>query len=226
MRRPGEVVHARRLGDLDVPAVARVRMGQRHVAHPIVAFGVQVNDQRIGLGPLPEAFIAPGKRVGDGDEGEGVVLRRPLMLFVLAWVAADLREALVLKQAATARVRMHRIEDAPAGRVHVPALIDVFADDASAQGGAGAVDLLDVAGQRMRVPGGVVGLVAQQREEVTDTEEAEIHHARAFRLVDEFVDPARLEAALDVEVDRRWREQDLPVLDLRPGQLPLRVRYG
>jgi len=37
-----------------------------------------------------------------------------LTLFVLARVAADLGEALVLKQAATARVRMHRIEDAPA----------------------------------------------------------------------------------------------------------------
>src|SRR4029077_10987998 len=102
--------------------------------------------------PLPEALVARGKRVGDGHEGEGVVLRRPLMLFVLARVAADLGEALVLKQAATARVRMHRIKDTPAGCVHVPALVDVFADDASAQGGAGAVYLLDVARQGVRVP--------------------------------------------------------------------------
>src|SRR5262249_3725259 len=113
------------------------------------------------LGPLPETLVAPGKRVGDSNVGEGVVLRWPLMLFVLAWVAADLGEALVLKQAATARVRMHRIKDALAGRVHVPALVDVLADDASAQGGAGAVDLLDVAGQRIRVPRRVMGRVAQ-----------------------------------------------------------------
>src|SRR5215831_689011 len=114
-------------------------------------------------------------------------------------------------------MRMHRIKDAPAGRVHVPALVYIFADDAPAQRGAGAVDLLDVAGQRIRVPGGVMGLIAQQREEIADTEEAEVHHARAFRLVDEFVDPARLEAALNVEVDMRWREHDLTVLDLRLG---------
>src|SRR5262245_31933598 len=119
------------------------------------------------------------------------------MLFVLAWIAADLREALVLKQAATARVRMHGIKDVAAGGVDVPAFVDVFADDASAQGGAGAVDLLDVAGQRIRVPGGIMGLIAQHREKVADTEETEVHHTRAFRLVDEFVNPAWLEAALD-----------------------------
>ena len=105
------------------------------------------------------------------------------MLFMLAWIAADLRKALVLKQAATAGVRMHRIEDAPAFCVDVPALIDVFADDAAAQGGAGTVDFLDVARQRVRVPRRVMGRVAQQREEVADTEEAEVHHTRAFRLV-------------------------------------------
>jgi hypothetical protein len=119
---------------------------------------------------------------------------------------------------------MHRIEDAPACRVHVPALVDIFADDASAQGGAGAVYLLDVARQRVRVPRGVLGLVAEHRKEVADTKEAEVHHVRAFHLIDEFVDPARLEAALDVEVDMRWREHDLPVLALLLCQLPLRVR--
>src|SRR5262245_11428690 len=113
------------------------------------------------------------------------------MLFVLAWVAADLREALVLKQAATTRVRMHRIEDAPSCCVDIPALVDVFADDAAAQGGARAVDLLDMARQWVRVPGGVMRRVAQQRQKVADTKEAKVHHARAFRLIDEFVDPAR-----------------------------------
>src|SRR5207247_6411667 len=44
------------------------------------------------------------------------------------------------------------------------------------------------------------------------------------KILSTYLDPARLEAALDVEVDRRWREQDLPILDLRLCQLPLRVR--
>src|SRR5215471_14557980 len=115
------MVHTGVLRNLDITGVARVRMGERYVAHPVVAFGVQVDDQGVGFGPLPEALVTPGKRVGDGDEGEGVVLRRPLVLFVLAWIAADLGEALVLKQAAAARVRVHRIEDAPTYRIGVPA---------------------------------------------------------------------------------------------------------
>ena len=53
------------------------------------------------------------------------------MLFVLTRVAADLGEALVLEQAATASVRMHRIKDAPACCVDVPAFVDVLADDSA-----------------------------------------------------------------------------------------------
>src|SRR5262249_18791349 len=124
VRRPGEVVHAGVLGNLGIAGVAWVRMGERHVAYPVVAFSVQMHDQRVGLGTLPEALVAPGKRVGDGNEGEWVVLCRPLMLLVLAWIATNLGEALVLKQATAARMRVHRIEDASAGRVHVPTLVD------------------------------------------------------------------------------------------------------
>jgi hypothetical protein len=105
-----------------------------------------VDDEGIARGTGPQALVARRKRVGDGDEGERIAFRRPLVLLVLARVAADLGEALVLEEPAAARVRMDTVEHAPTLGVLVPALVDILADHAAAEGGAGAVDLLDVAG--------------------------------------------------------------------------------
>jgi hypothetical protein len=61
---------------------------------------VQVDDEGIGDGTAPQALVARRERVGDGNEGERVTFRRPLVLLVLARVAADLGEALVLEEPA------------------------------------------------------------------------------------------------------------------------------
>src|SRR5262249_62292729 len=99
------MVHARGGRDLDVASVARIGVGQRDVARPVVALGVQVDDERIRRRALPEALVARRERVGNWDEGERIVLRWPLVLLVLARIAADLGEALVLEDPAAARAR-------------------------------------------------------------------------------------------------------------------------
>jgi hypothetical protein len=119
---------------------------------------------------------------------------------------------------------MDTVEHATTLGVLVPALVDVLADHTAAEGGAGAIDSLDVAGERVRGADGVVHRVAQKGQEVAHAEEAEVHHARALGVVDELVDPAGLEAALDVEVDVRGREHHPAVLRLSQCQVPVRGR--
>ena len=197
---PGEMVHPRVLRNFNVAGVPRVGMGWRNVANPVVALGVEMNYQRVGAGTLPKPLVALGEGVRNSGESEGIAFRRPRMLFVLAGVTSDLGKTLVLKQAAAASVGVDRVEDLSAGRVLVPTLVNVFADYPAAQRGSGAVDFLDLACQWVRVPGVVMGLVAQHRQQVADTQEAQVHDPRAFGIVDELVDPTRLEAALDIEV--------------------------
>ena len=110
VRRGGEMVHARRLGQLHVAGVPWVGVGQRDVSDPVVTFGMRVNDQGIGRGSLPQPIHRHRERIRDGDEGERIVLGRPLVLFVLARVASYLREARILEEAAAAGVRMHGVE--------------------------------------------------------------------------------------------------------------------
>ena len=57
-----------------------------------------------------------------------------------------------------------------------------------------------LARQRVGRPFGVLGREAEERDRVADRGQAEPHHPRVFRGVDELVDPARLEAAVEPHV--------------------------
>ena len=190
------------------------------MALPVLGAGVGVHDEGIGSRPLEHGVDFLGEGVGDGDEGEGVALRRPVVLLVLARVAPDLGEALVGEDAAAGRMGLDGVEDGATGLVLVPALVDELADGAAAERLPVAVDLVEGAGEGWLAVG-VDGVVVEEGEEVADAGEAEVHDARALCVVDQLVDPAGLEAAFDVEVDGRRRQLDAAVRLGGARQLPL-----
>src|SRR5882672_7439606 len=106
-------------------------MVERHVADPVVALGVRLDNQWVGVWALPQSVKLAGEWVRNGHEGEGVILRWPLVLFVLAWIASHLREAYVVEEAAAAGVRVHRVEYAPSVSIRIPAFVHIFADNST-----------------------------------------------------------------------------------------------
>ena len=171
------------------------------MALPVLGAGVRVHDQRVALRSLEKGVYLLCKRVGDGHEGEGIALRRPGVLFVLARVAPHLGEAVVHEQTSAAGMALDGVEHAAAIRTGVPAFVNELADDATAKRRTVGVRLVE--GSRQGVPraGNVFRRVVQEGDEITYADKAEVHDARALGVVYQFVDPTALETAFDIEID-------------------------
>ena len=142
---------------------------------------------------VEEALRLAGLGVRLGRVGEGEHVGRVEDVPVLVAVARRLREAVVEGAAPGARhLDEDAVEDAPPLLVLVHALVQEVAEEAAALGDAVAEGEGD-AGQGV----GRSGLVLEEADEVAGGGEAAAHHARVAAAVDDLVDPARLEAAVE-----------------------------
>src|SRR5437867_2800539 len=99
----------------------RVGMDERAAALPVLRGYLGMDHQRVCVRSLENAVGLAGERVGHGGVGEGELVRRIKMVFMLAWVAARLGEAKVQDHPPAARhMRRYGIEDAPS----LPILIE------------------------------------------------------------------------------------------------------
>src|SRR4029077_13266568 len=91
--RAGQGVHPHVRGYLHIASVARVCVCHRTVPLPIFTRCMTVDDQWVGVRTLEHTVQLSGKWVEPGRKCERIALRRPGMLFMLARVTPDLREA-------------------------------------------------------------------------------------------------------------------------------------
>ena len=102
----------------------------------VLGLGIHLDDVRARArgGAGGQQPVGPARqRIGRRRERERELVHRVVVVFVLARVAARLREARVDERAAgAADVRRHAVEDAPPRRVLVEALVDEVPDHAAA----------------------------------------------------------------------------------------------
>ena len=190
------------------------------MAVPVLGVRVRVHDQRVRTGALHHAVARVREGVRRDRVGERVTLRRPLVLLVLAGVAAHLCEPRVREEAPGAgHVRIDGVEDLPPLRVHVIAVVDELADHARAERLPVRVRPLE-ARDGIRRAARVDGVVEQHGHQVADARDAQPHHAGARGFVDEFVDPTGLEPAFHVAGGGRGAHAHRAVDCVRLGECP------
>ena len=180
-------------------------------------------------GPLQDCVRAAAVGVRAGAVGEGETVGRAVVILMLL-SARDhgIGEALVQPLAAGPRNMRHQpVEDPPARRIGVEALPDEIADRAARLRAAVAIGPVDAA---ERIADAL--LIAQPAHKVAHGDMPEAHHQRVAALIDQFVDPARPEAARqeDMAVGRRHAPvgaepvQPAARLDAREGPFVRRHR--
>src|SRR5262245_4964521 len=143
------------------------------------------------------------------------------MFFMLARVTPNLSEAHVEKKAAYTGVGQNGVKDFAAFRIAVPAFVDIFADNAPGERRSVAVSLVDKTREWIRNAARVRFAVAQPRNEIAQAKESKAHHARAFGVVNQFVDPAGFETTPNIQIRIRRSELHLAFGVLGFCQLPL-----
>ena len=199
--RAGDHVHADVVLEVQVVAVPRVRVPQRRVPLPVFRVGVRVDHQRVRVRPLQDGVYFFRERVRHCGVGEGVPLGRPLVLLMLARVAAHLREAGIDEDAPAARhVGVNGVEHATARGVDVVAVVDELPHHARGERLPVRVHPVEGAGEGVRVAVGVSVVVAQEGEHVPHAHQPQTHDAGALGCVDQLVDVSWLKAVLQVQV--------------------------
>ena len=117
---------------------------------------------------------------------------------MLSRITTWLREPVIKRDAASAgNERIDTIEHRACLRILVEATVDEFAEKSCALRAPPPISLIDTGTpvvQRIANAGNVMRFVAQKRDQVADTGEAETENGRILGGVDELIDPAAFES--------------------------------
>lgn len=203
---------------------------QRSGADPHLGVGVDVEDLRAVPGCLAAGQDSVGlaaHRVGQDTVGEGEVVARHRVLFVLARVVAGHREGDVeLGQPGTRHDRKDALEDDTPLQVLVESLVEPVAEEPAALGDAHPHRHLDVTGQGVRGSGLVLSLVAEEGDDVARPGEADPHDDRILGRIDELVDRSAVEAGRPVDADLVLGQVRPAQVGRRPARIPRVLAHG
>ena len=224
--RAGPEIDARRRRDRQVRA-ARVGVHQRAAALPVFGGGLCVQYQWIGVRALEDGVRLTGQMVGGRAIGEGKDIGVfEMILVLLARRHRQIGEARGVQAAGAGDMGEQAVEHAAALGVGVEAVVDIVANGAPGLRAAPAIGFFNRSQQ------GVSGFrVAQKRDEIAHRGMAEAEHQRGGAGVDQFVDPAGGEAAVDVEMRARGHQSGVGALHVQTdaafeaGEAPIRARH-
>ena len=157
-----------------------------------------------------EPISPTADRVTERGVGKGELVPWVVVILVLFLPAARLGKLIVREAlAGSGNVRVHPIEHDPAGDVFIEPLVEEISEDAAtlrhAKRDRRVRETTD--GQRVRVPGAISFFVAKKRDGVTYRGEAQPHHDRVSRCVDEFVNGAAVEPGRARDLDSGRAQQ-------------------
>ena len=182
-------------------------VGRDQRAERLVEFqiGVGLDDLRAVLrreAARQPAVGAAGDRIGRHRIGEREGRAGIERLAMLLHIAAGLREAIVGEHLlAGGDVRHQAVEHHASGFVLVEAEIKKVVQEASALRDAERDRIVDAAGDRIWRARCIGGLAAQERDDVARRGKAHAHDLGVFRLIDQFVDRAGIEARRSLDRD-------------------------
>ena len=211
MRHAGHRIDAHLVRHRDVGAVG-VGGHQRGARLPDIALGIQVHHLRTHAGiagALQDAVGAAADRIAQRRIAERELVVAVRMVLMLARIAAGLGELPV--DAGPARSgddRQNAVEHLASREVLVEAVVHQIAQHPAALRDAEAQRVADARSQRI-----AIRRMAQERDDVADRREADAHHDRIARAVDELEDRAAIEAWRG-----RARDLDVAVIDQPPRQ--------
>ena len=211
MRHACNRIDARLVRHRDVGAVG-VGGHQRGTRLPDVALGIEVHHLRTHAGiasTLQDAAGAAADRIAQRRIAERKLVVAVRVVLMLARIAAGLRELPV--DAGPSRSgddRQNAIEHPASRKVLVEAIVHQITQHPATLRYAEAERVADARSQRI-----AFRRMAQERHDVADRREADAHHDRIARAVDELEDRAAIEA---------WRgrpgDLDMAVIDQPPRQ--------
>ena len=202
-----ERVEADSLGNVGIANTQRVGVRQRTAASPVLGRRLGVHHQRRGLGlggPAQDAVGLSRQRVGLSLIGERKPVRRVVVMIVLIRMPRGLREAMIERaQSATGDMRDQPVKGWPPSFVLVESGIEKLAQESPALRDAESMCPAD---ERLtilheRIP--FAGPRLDRGDQIADGGEADPHHQRIGRFVDQLVDRPGLHAAGHFDFDVR-----------------------